>query len=84
MNKLHPLALGLSFGAVWALAVFILGLVSLWGWGTSLVSSLSSLYIGYTSTFGGACIGALWAFIDGFVGGFLVAWIYNKIITTYP
>jgi hypothetical protein len=27
----------------------------------------------------GAIIGALWAVVDGFCAGFVIAWIYNRV-----
>jgi len=24
-------------------------------------------------------IGAFWGFVDGFIGGYLIAWFYNKL-----
>jgi len=38
---------------------------------------ISSLYIGYAATLLGSIIGAIWAFVDGFIGGVIVAWLYN-------
>ncbi|MBT5179564.1 MAG: hypothetical protein HN861_15150, partial [Rhodospirillaceae bacterium] len=40
---------------------------------------LSSMFVGFGPTFVGAISGAVWAFVDGFVAGMLVAWFYNKI-----
>ncbi len=79
MNKCQPFALGIAIGVLGALYVFFLGLVAMAGWGNSLVTALSSLYIGYSASIAGAIIGAIWAFIDGFITGVLISWVYNKI-----
>jgi hypothetical protein len=79
MNKCQPLALGVAIGVLWALYVFCVGITAMFGWGAALVSALASLYIGYSATIVGAVIGALWAFVDGFVAGLVIAWIYNKV-----
>lgn len=70
--------LGMAVGIVWGVSAFLLAILSMhFNYGTPVVRLLSSVYIGYVSTFGGAFIGLLWGFVDGFVGGALIAWIYN-------
>ncbi len=41
---------------------------------------LSSLYIGYAPSFVGSVAGTVWAFADGFIGGVIVAWLYNRLL----
>ncbi len=78
--KIRPIALGLTLGIVLGLYTLFIGLSAAWlNWGTPIVQLLSSLYIGYSATFAGAIIGFIWAFVDGFVCGLLIAWIYNAI-----
>ncbi len=48
-------------------------------WGTAVVTSLASIYPGYAPTVGGAIIGAIWALICGFIGGVILAWVYNLL-----
>ena len=50
----------------------------LFGWGREIVELASSLYLGYAATCLGTIIGTTWAFIDGFIGGVIIAWLYNK------
>jgi hypothetical protein len=80
MNKCQPLALGIAVGVLWAIYVFFAGIVAIFGWGTTLVTTLASLYIGYGASIVGAIIGAVWAFIDGFIAGVIIAWIYNFVV----
>lgn len=78
-QKCDVFALGLGIGILFAAYVFMLGLTALWfDWGTELVKILSSLYIGYNATFLGSVIGGIWAFVDGFIAGVVIAWVYNK------
>jgi len=79
-KRLCVCSLGLGLGVSWAVGVFILGLLA-WKfhpYGGAFVHALSSVYVGYAPTFKGALIGALWALVDGFIGGVILAWIYNK------
>ena len=79
MNKIQPLALGVAVGVLWAICVFCAGIMATFGWGVAFVGALGSLYIGYGASIAGALIGTVWAFIDGFFAGFVIAWIYNIV-----
>ncbi|QSG13502.1 putative membrane protein (plasmid) [Halapricum desulfuricans] len=70
-------ALGKAMGLLWAGAVVVLGLTAREGWGEEWHDLLSDVYLGYDSTNQGLVIGAIWAFADGFVGAYLLAWLYN-------
>jgi len=76
--KLQPLALGIAFGLVWAIGVFLAGIFAMFNWGNAFVATIASFYLGYGASVVGALIGALWAIVDGFVAGYVIAWIYNK------
>lgn len=79
MNRLQPLALGIAIGGLWAAYVFIVGVAAIYGWGEALVQAFASLYVGYAASVSGAIIGAVWALLDGFIAGVVVAWIYNGV-----
>lgn len=79
MNKLSPNALGIAIGALCAVYVFFCGIIAIFGWGTALVDVISSIYIGYGPSIPGAIIGAVWGFIDGYIAGIVIAWLYNKL-----
>ena len=82
----RPATLGvISFGLALALTLavftFLLGLMAaFFGWGQVIVQVLASLYIGYSPTFVGSIAGAVWAFVDGFVAGIMIAWLYNRFL----
>ena len=78
-HQLRVLSFGFSLGICFGAYVFLLG-VSAWllGWGVEIVKLISSLYKGYAPSFGGSVIGALWGFFDGFIGGIIIAWLYNR------
>jgi len=79
MNKCQPIALGVAIGALWTFYVFGLAIIAMFGWGNALLESLASLYIGYEASIVGALIGSVWAFVDGFIAGVVIAWIYNAV-----
>ena len=83
--RLSPCALGAAFGLLWGLSLLVLGLLSAYcNWGTPLVELLGSLYIGYNTTISGLGLGLLWGVIDGFIGGFLLAFFYNLWLKCCP
>ena len=80
---LGVVSFGLAVGVTSAILVFLLGLAAaLFGWGVPLAAVLSSLYIGFGSTFVGSITGAVWAFVDGLLFGLMIAWFYNRFLLT--
>ncbi len=84
-NGSHAILGVISFGLAVAITsaafTFFLGLMAtFFGWGVELAGALSSLYIGFSPTFVGTITGAVWAFVDGFVAGVMIAWLYNKFL----
>jgi hypothetical protein len=78
---LGVISFGLALGLTLALAVFLIGLTTaLFGWGILVVQVLSTLLIGYEPSFVGAVAGAVWAFVDGFIAGAILAWLYNRFV----
>ena len=77
MSRCNVFALALSIGITWAVFMLFLGWVGITGWGSSVISVMSSLYIGFVPSFVGGIIGGLWAFLDGAVAGFLIGYFYN-------
>ena len=77
-TKLHAPSLGFAFGILWGASLILLALlVMFWGWGTPLLDLFGSVYIGYKATFTGILLGAAWGFVDGFISGVVIAWLYN-------
>ena len=78
---LGVISFGLAVAVTSAAFTFFLGLMAtFFGWGIELAAALSSLYIGFSPTFVGTIAGAVWAFVDGFVGGVMIAWLYNRFL----
>ena len=80
MSKFSPNALGIAIGVLWAAYCLFCGITAMFGWGIALVEAISSLYIGYGPSVLGAIIGALWGFVDGYIAGVVIAWLYNTLV----
>jgi len=76
--KLDVKAAGLALGTVWGAGVLIAGLLAMTGFGAEFVAAIGQYYIGYAATLIGSIIGGVWGFIDAFIGGVVIAWLYNK------
>ena len=71
----------LALGILSAGSIFLMGITSTFtGYGETLIYLIRSIYIGYSASIIGSFIGAIWAFIDGFICGSVLAWLYNKFI----
>ena len=84
-SKLHAVSFGLALGIIWGLGMLITAIfASFTGWGSMFITTMGSVYIGYSPTFIGALIGGALGFLDGFIGGFSLAlsslqhWSMNK------
>ena len=80
MSSLNPKAFGLACGIVWGAGVALLAVITMvdGDYGATALSIVSSVYLGLDDTVPGALIGALWGFADGFIGGYAVAYLYNR------
>ena len=76
-QKLSVISLALAIGIVWGGFAVLAGWFSILGWAVPFVKTMGAMYVGYSSTFWGGVIGGIWAFIDGFIGGFFIAVLYN-------
>ncbi len=79
-SELSPKGLGLALGLITAAGLLFMSLMSAYvGWGNELVSLVAGVYIGYGEGLGRGLVGVVWGFADGFVGGWVLAWLYNKL-----
>ena len=78
--ELHAKSLGLAGGIFWGIGLFILTWLSYWfGYASMMMDLMADVYPGYEVSPMGSFIGLAWGFIDGFVGLYIFAWLYNKI-----
>ncbi len=82
--KLNVKAFSLACGIVWGLGLFLLTwwIIAFDG-ATGEPTIIGRLYRGFNISPGGSFIGFIWAFVDGLVGGAILAWLYNLISTRF-
>jgi hypothetical protein len=80
-SKLNEKALAISLGVLWSLAILSLSIIAIMSenYLHNVVEFFSSIYLGYSLSFTGILIGMVWAFIDAAIGGWFLAWLYNKL-----
>lgn len=82
-NKCCPLTLGLTIGILWGVSILFVGILNRYctGYGYEFLRLVQSIYPGYRAQSGltNLPIGVVWGFVDGFIGGVLLAWLYNLI-----
>lgn len=81
--KLDAISFGVASGIIWGALIFISTFIALYtGYTKDFLVVMTNVYPGYTITPLGSLVGLIYGFIDLFIGGFLLAWIYNKIAKT--
>jgi len=77
--RLDSHAFGAACALCWSGAVVFLGLTARFGWGRRWERLLSDLYRGYNESASGLVVGAIWAFADGYAGGYVFARLYDRL-----
>lgn len=81
--KIDVKALGITFGIIWAASVLAVGIAHLcWpAYGGAFLNLVAAIYPGVhlTDGFEATIVATLYAFVDGAVGGALMAWLYNRL-----
>jgi hypothetical protein len=77
--KLRPLALGLAIGVFWGAMMFLTTWLSIFtGYASGFLEIFTGIYPGYSVSPVGSLIVLPYGFVDGFVFGAVVGWLYNK------
>jgi hypothetical protein len=78
--KLDVRAFAITCSLIWGFGLFFLTWwIIMFDGPTGEVTLIGRLYRGYSISPTGSVIGLLWALLDGFVGGAIFAWLYNRI-----
>ncbi len=76
--KISPWALGMSLGILWGASMLLMGLLAHYtSYGNQFVVAMGSVYIWSDASIKGSIIGGAMGFVDAFIGGVILAWIYN-------
>lgn len=74
-------ALGMACGLVAGISLFLLtNYLVLFHHGGETLIKLNHIYWGYSITFVGSLIGLVYAFVDGYIAGWLISLFYNIFI----
>ena len=78
--QLNAKSFALTCALVWGFGLF---LITWWimvlDGATGEITMIGRVYRGYAISPLGSFIGLAWGFTDGLIGGFVFAWLYNKI-----
>lgn len=78
--KFSVKGLALASGIFWGVSLFLWTLLNAQGveWGYSALDLFTEIYPGYDITVQGAFYGLVFGFVDGAIGGAIIAWLYNR------
>lgn len=79
--KINTKALALASAVLWGFVMLAVGVANLIAgdYGQQFLQAMSSVYPGYhdTRSIAEVIVGTVYGLCDGFVGGAVVAWLYN-------
>ncbi len=82
--RLDAKAIALAFGILWGACLLGVGIANMiWpNYGQAFLQLCASIYPGYHpgTGMGSVVIGALYALVDGLIGGAIFGWLYNLIV----
>lgn len=80
--KINVKAFAMASSVFWTLFVSLCIWISILGIGDTPFNFVDQLYLGWlSSSFFGFIYGAVFALVDGLIGGALMALLYNKLAT---
>jgi hypothetical protein len=81
---LHKRALGVAVGLTLALVVAAVTLFHMIARPNDVpIHLIAEYFYGYDTTWRGMAVGAWWAFVAGFVGGWFLAFVRNFVVATW-
>jgi hypothetical protein len=80
--KIYATKLGMAGGILWGVSLFCMTILCTYtGYGKPILDLIVAVYPGYEITLLGSLIGLVYGFIDCFLFFFLLAWLYNKMVS---
>ena len=81
MTKLNTIKFGLAGGIVTAICIALTTIAGIFNYCPECTNLITGIYgnFGYSVSWLGVLLGAIYGFIDMFIGTFAFAWIYNKL-----
>jgi hypothetical protein len=81
MMMLRTRELGIACGLIWGLGLFVITWwIMLFEGPVDVPTYIGLVYRGYSITPLGSVLGLLWGLADGFVGGVVFGWLYNRLV----
>ena len=81
--QLDVISFGLAIGVTWAISVaFLAVMAAAFQWGIVFAMALQNVYLGFGLNFVGAFAGAVWGFVHGCVAGVMIAFLYNRFLSS--
>ena len=79
--KLNVMACALTCGIFWGFGLLFITLwIMLFEGATGDLLGIGHVYRGFNVSLPGGFIGLIWGLADGFIGGAILAWLYNFIV----
>lgn len=67
-------------GLIWGATLFLTTIAYIvFGYGKAFLDIWVSIYPGYTLTAMGSVVGAIYGFVDMYVGVYIVYWVYKQL-----
>ena len=83
-NIIFPVRLGITIGILWSISLFIFSFIQDSNYAPLFFKMISQAYPGCSNkTIKNRLICALFGFLDGFIGGCIIALLYNNININY-
>ncbi|MBD3248218.1 hypothetical protein GF382_02920 [Candidatus Falkowbacteria bacterium] len=81
MKDLNAKAFGLACGIIWGIVFAGMTLLAATtGYAFEITGLIGSIYPAFNISIGiGTLLALAYGFIDAFIGGYLLAWLYNKL-----
>ncbi len=78
--KLNVKAFALACSIIWGAGLFFITMwIILFDGSSGDPTLIGQVYRGFNISVPGAFIGLVWGLVDGFVGGLIFAWLYNRL-----